>query len=363
MAGGSALPESIAMVLWGTDNLKSEGAQIAQVMALIGARPRFDDYGRLAGAELIPLAELGRPRIDVIVTLSGIFRDLLPLQTRMIADASYLATIADEAPEMNFVRKHSLAHQAQHGIDLETAALRVFSNAQGAYGANVNQLIDSGTWTDPDELANMFEAKKGFAYGRKGAPVQHRKLFESELAGVELTYQNLESIENGVTDLDHYVDGLGGMSKAVEKARGAAAPVYIVDATQGDAKIRTLSEQIDLETRTRMLNPKWYEGLLKHGFEGVRYLELHVTNTMGWSATTGNVSPWVYQKISETFVLDPEMRKRLAQLNPKSSARMADRLLEAVERDLWKPDAETLASLQDASNDLEDRLEGLIAAE
>ena len=363
MGDGAKLPESIAMVLWGTDNLKSEGAQIAQVMALLGARPRFDDYGRLAGAELIPLADLGRPRIDVVVTLSGIFRDLLPLQTRMIADATYLATIADEAAEQNIVRKHSLAHQAQHNCDLETASLRVFSNAQGAYGANVNMMIDGGTWTDPEELAEMFEAKKGYAYGRNGTPTQHRALFESELAGVELTYQNLESVEAGVTDIDHYVDGLGGMSKAVEKARGKATPIYVVDATQGDTKVRTLGEQIDLETRTRMLNPKWYEGMLKHGFEGVRYLELHVTNTMGWSATTGTVSPWVYQKISETFVLDPAMRARLSELNPKSSARVADRLLEVCERQLWTPDAETLAGLKAASNDLEDRLEGLVPAE
>ena len=363
MADGGKLPETVAMVLWGTDNLKSEGTQVAQVLALLGARPRFDDYGRLAGAELIPLVELGRPRIDVVVTMSGIFRDLLPLQTRMIADATYLATMADEPAELNFVRKHSLAHQEQHGCDLETAALRVFSNAQGAYGANVNMMIDGGTWTDPEELANMFEAKKGFAYGRTGAPVQHRALFESELAGVELSYQNLESVEAGVTDIDHYVDGLGGMSKAIEKARGKASPIYVVDATQGDTKVRTLGEQIDLETRTRMLNPKWYEGMLKHGFEGVRYLELHVTNTMGWSATTGTVSPWVYQQISETFVLDPEMRARLSNLNPKSSARVADRLLEACERQLWTPDADTLARLKAASNDLEDRLEGLVAAE
>ncbi|QTD57355.1 magnesium chelatase subunit H [Parasphingorhabdus cellanae] len=362
-ADGGTLPESIAMVLWGTDNMKSEGAQIAQAMALIGARPRFDDYGRLAGAELISLEELDRPRIDVVVTLSGIFRDLLPLQTRMLAEATYLATVADEPVEQNFVRKHSLAHQAQHGCDLETASLRVFSNAEGAYGANVNMMIDDGVWTDPEELANMFETHKGYAYGRTGEPAQHRELLESELAGVELTYQNLESVELGVTDIDHYVDGLGGMSKAVEKARGNAAPVYVVDATQGDTKVRTLGEQIDLETRTRMLNPKWYEGMLKHGFEGVREIESHVTNTMGWSATTGTVSPWVYQKISETFVLDEAMRARLAELNPKSSSRVADRLLEACDRELWSPDEETLAALRAASDDLEDRLEGLVAAE
>jgi magnesium chelatase subunit H len=361
-ASGASVPESLAMVLWGTDNMKSEGVQIAQALTLIGARPRFDGYGRLAGAELIPLAELGRPRIDVVVTLSGIFRDLLPLQARMLAEAALLASQADEPLDQNFVRKHSLAHQAAHDCDLETASLRVFSNAEGAYGANVNQLIDGGVWTDPDELANAFETHKGFAYGVRGTPVKQRDLLRSALAGVEFTYQNLESVEVGITDLDQYVDGLGGVSRSVARARGSEAPVYIVDATQGAATVRTLAEQIDLETRTRTLNPKWYEGMLNHGFEGVRHIEGHVTNTLGWSATTGQVAPWVYQRISETFVLDAEMRQRLATLNPISSARVANRLLEACERDLWQPDDATLAALRLASDDLEDRLEGVVAA-
>ena len=360
-ASGAAFPETLAMILWGTDNLKSEGTQIAQALALIGARPRFDGYGRLSGAELIPLAELGRPRVDVVVTLSGIFRDLLPLQTRMIAEAAWLAASADEPLDRNFVRKHSLAHAAQHGCDLETAALRVFSNAEGAYGANVNLLIDGGAWTDPDEIAEVFERQKGYAYGRTGTPARQADLFRSALAGVDLAYQNLDSVELGVTDIDHYVDALGGISRSITRARGKAAPIYIVDATQGASKVRTLSEQVDLETRTRTLNPLWYEGMLKHGFEGVRNIEAHVTNTVGWSATTGEVSPWIYQRISETYVLDPEMRERLATLNPKASARVANRLIEASERQFWAPDAETLAALHAASDELEDRLEGITA--
>lgn len=361
-AGGEPVPESLAMVLWGTDNMKSEGVQIAQAMRLIGARPRLDTYGRLAGAELIPLEELGRPRIDVVMTLSGIFRDLLPLQSRMLAEAALLASQAQEPVEMNFVRKHTLAHQKAHDCDLETAALRVFSNNEGAYGANVNQLIDGGVWADPDELANAFEAHKGYAYGVNGKPVKQREMLRSALADVEFTYQNLESVEVGITDLDQYVDGLGGISRSVARARGKDAPVYIVDATQGQAKVRTLAEQIALETRSRTLNPKWFEGMLKHGFEGVCAIEGHVTNTMGWSATTGQVAPWVYQQISNTFVLDEAMRERLAELNPKSSARVANRLLEACERRLWEPDDETLEALQAASEELEDRLEGVVAA-
>jgi magnesium chelatase subunit H len=358
---GSA-PTTLAMVLWGTDNLKSEGAQIAQALALIGAAPRFDSYGRLAGAELIPLETLGRPRIDVIVTLSGIFRDLLPLQTRMLADAAFLAASADEPLDQNHVRANSLSHQAKHGCDLETAALRVYSNAEGAYGANVNLMIDNGAWTDPDELANAFESQKGYAYGRSGIASRNKPLFESALATVELAYQNLDSVELGVTTVDHYVDGLGGISRSVARARGEAIPAYIVDATQGTgSKVRTIGEQVDLETRTRMLNPVWYEGMLRHGFEGVRNIEASVTNTMGWSATTEGVSPWIYQKISETYVLDDDMRERLSALNPKSTARMASRLLEASDRHFWAPDAATLAALHAASDAIEDHLEGIAA--
>ena len=357
---GNPLPESVALVLWGTDNLKTEGGPIAQALALLGALPRFDSYGRLAGAVLKPLAELGRPRIDVVITLSGIFRDLLPLQIKLLAEAAYLAAAADEPAEMNFVRKHALAYQAQHGCDLETAALRVFGNAEGTYGANVNNLIDSGRWDEEDELAETYTRRKGFAYGRGGRPVQQAALLQSVLADVDLAYQNLDSVELGVTTIDTYFDTLGGISRAVRRAKGGeGAPVYIGDQTRGSGTVRTLTEQVALETRTRMLNPKWYEGMLEHGYEGVRQIEVHLTNTMGWSATTGQVQPWVYQQLTETFMLDPAMRDRLARLNPTASAKVASRLLEASERQYWQPDAATLDALRRAGEELEDRLEGV----
>jgi magnesium chelatase subunit H len=357
---GKPLPESIALVLWGTDNLKSEGGPIAQALALLGARPRFDGYGRLCGAALIPLEELGRPRIDVVMTLSGIFRDLLPLQTRLLAEAAFLAASADEPLERNFVRKHALEYQREHGCDLETAALRVFSNADGAYGSNVNHLIDSSRWQDEDELAETYTRRKCFAYGRSGRPLQQAKLLESMFRDVDLAYQNLDSVELGVTTVDHYFDTLGGISRAVTRARGDAVPVYIGDQTAGAGTVRTLAEQVALETRTRMLNPKWYEGMLKHGYEGVRQIEAHITNTMGWSATTGQVAPWVYQRLTQTFVLDEQMRRRLAALNPTASAKVASRLLEAHERRYWSPDPAVLEALQRAGEELEDRLEGVV---
>jgi len=356
---GNVFPESIALVLWGTDNLKTEGSPIAQALALMGARPRFDSYGRLAGAELIPLAEMTRPRVDVIMTLSGIFRDLLPLQTRMLAEAAFLAASADEPPEQNFIRKHVLAYQEANNCDLETAALRVFSNADGTYGSNVNHLIENACWTDEDELAETYTQRKCFAYGRKGQPVKQTELLKNVLSGVQLTYQNLDSVELGVTTIDHYFDTLGGISRTVKRTRGESVPVYISDQTTSDGKVRTLGEQVALETRTRMLNPKWYEGMLKHGYEGVRQIEEHVTNTMGWSATTGEVAPWVYQQLTQTYVLDPEMRERLAALNPTASAKVAHRLLEAHERQYWNPDEAMLEALRQAGEELEDRLEGV----
>ena len=359
-ADGNPLPESIAMVLWGSDNLKNEGAPMAQALALMGAVPRFDSYGRIAGASLVSLEELGRPRIDVIMTLSGIFRDLMPLQIKLLAEAAFLAASADEPLEMNWIRKHALAYQHEHGCSLETASLRVYGNAEGAYGANVNNLVESSRWGDEGELAETYKRRKSFAYGRTGHAVQQTALMQTAMADVQLTYQNLDSVELGVTTVDNYFDTLGGITQAVKMAKGGKTPpVYIGDQTKGHAAVRSLDEQVAIETRTRMLNPKWYEGMLEHGYEGVRQIETHVTNTMGWSATTGQVQPWVYKQLSETFMLDPEMRDRLAKLNPTASARVANRLIEASERNYWQPDPETLQALRQASDELEDRLEGV----
>jgi len=355
------VPETVAMVLWGSDNLKNEGGPIAQALWLMGAAPRMDSYGRLCGARLIPLETLGRPRVDVVITLSGIFRDLLPLQTSLLAEAALLAAQADEPADQNFIRKHVLEFMnINPGVDIAEAALRVFGNADGAYGANVNALVNSGAWNDEDELGDAFVKRKGFAYGVDGKPRRQEAVLAAALSTVDIAYQNLDSIELGVTTVDHYFDTLGGISRAVRKARGGkAADVYIGDQTRGDGQVRSLSEQVALETRTRALNPKWYEALLTHGYEGVREIEAQVTNTLGWSATTGQVAPWVYEKLTETFVLDDAMRERLATLNPTASAKIANRLIEAHERKYWHPDDKMLELLRRAGEELEDRLEGV----
>ena len=359
MADAGALPETVAMVLWGTDNLKTEGGPIGQALWLMGAAPRHDSYGRLCGAQLLPLETLGRPRVDVLISLSGIFRDLLPLQTKLLAEAALLAATADEPVEQNFIRKHALALQVEQEVPIEEAALRVFGNADGAYGANVNQILNAGAWNDEDELAEAYVRRKGYAYGVDGKPHRHDTVLSHMLGQVDVTYQNLDSVELGVTTVDHYFDTLGGITRAVKRARGADAAVYIGDQTRGDGTVRTLAEQVSLETRTRALNPKWYEALLAHGYEGVRQIEAQVTNTLGWSATTGQVAPWVYRELTQTYILDAEMRERMAKLNPIAAAKIANRLIEANDRRYWSPDQNTLDQLRQAGEDLEDRMEGI----
>ena len=280
---------------------------------------------------------------------------------KLVAEAALLAARADEPAEMNFVRKHALEHVRALGVDLETAALRVFGNADGAYGSNVNLLVETGRWQDRDELAEQFVRRKSWAYGVKKAPVALPDLMKRTLATASLSFQNLDSVELGATDIDQYVESLGGMNRVIARERGSEAPVYLGDHNTGTGKIRTLDEQIALESRTRLLNPKWFEAQLVTGYEGARNIAGHVTTTLGWSATGGKaaVPEWVYAEVGDTFVLDAGMRERLARANPNAASAIAARLLEANDRGYWTPDDETLEALRDAAAELEDRLEGV----
>lgn len=356
-----ALPESIAMVLWGTDNLKSNCEGVAQVFVLLGARTLQDELGNIADVELIPLAELGRPRIDVVMTVSGIFRDLLHHQMNLLDKAVHLAATAPESPAQNFVRKHAEAQAAELGISINEAATRVFCNAPGVYGANINHLIESSNWSDDNELSDMFLARKSYSFDAKGEWRNARSIMESSLATVSATFQNVDSFEIGINDVDHYYEYLGGVSKSVEKLSGKRAPVLVADAMAISERLSSLEQMVRLESRAKLLNPKWYEAMLVHGYEGVREIETRVSNTYGWSATTEAVEGWVYDDIASTFILDEAMRERLSQANPHATASIARRLLEAESRGFWEADDATIEQLRAIYGDLEDRLEGIYA--
>jgi magnesium chelatase subunit H len=357
-----SLPETVAMVLWGADNLKSDGEGVAQCLALLGARPVEDELGNVADVVLIPLEELGRPRIDVVITVSGIFRDLFHHQSGLLDKAVRLAAAADEPVEWNFVRKHTQAHAAELGVSPEEAAARVFSNAAGSYGANVNHLVESSAWEADEQLSDTFLSRKSFAYGPDGQWRGARQVMERSLATVDAAFQNIDSFELGISDVDHYYEYLGGVAKSVEKLKGKRPPVMVADAIALDDRLSSLEQMVRLESRAKLLNPKWFEAMMSHGYEGVREIEIRVSNTYGWSATADAVEGWVYGDIADTFLLDDAMRERMAHANPHATAGIARRLLEAEDRGFWDADEEMIRQLRELYGDLEDRLEGVVPA-
>jgi len=354
-------PETIACVLWGTDNIKTYGESLAQIMWMVGVKPVPDSLGRVNKLELIPLEELGRPRVDVVVNCSGVFRDLFINQMALLDRAVKMAAEAEEPLEMNFVRKHALEQAKELGIELRQAATRIFSNASGSYSSNINLAVENGTWESEEELQNMYLSRKGFAFSsdNPGMMEQNEDLFKASLKTAEVTFQNLDSSEISLTDVSHYYDS--DPTKIVARLRddGKKPAAYMADTTTANAQIRTLSETVRLDSRTKLLNPKWYEGMLSHGYEGVRELSKRLVNTMGWSATADAVDNWVYEDTNTTFFKDEEMCKRLMNLNPNSFRKMVTTLLEANGRGYWETSEENLDRLRELYQEVEDRIEGI----
>lgn len=357
-------PRAMALVLWGLDNIKTQGEGVAQALWLLGVRPVRDAMNRATAVEIIPLEQLGRPRIDVVMTISGIFRDLFGPTINLLDKAVRAVAELDEPFEMNYVRRHVMEQISADKCSFDEAAVRVFSNAPGNYGTNVNFMVLDSQWEQSSTLGDLFVTRKCFAYGRdaKGRITEGREArlaMDTALARVEATYQNIDTFEIGITDVDHYFEYLGGVSKAVEKRANARPAIYLSDTLSPEAKIRSLEETVRLETRTKTLNPKWYEGMLKHGFRGVAEIESHVSNTFGWSATADAVDDWVYTEVAQTFVLDQEMLDRLRYLNPHSTRALVKRLLEAQGRGFWAAEEEMVEKLSTIFQSIENQLEGV----
>ena len=354
-------PETIACVLWGTDNIKTYGESLAQILWFIGVRPVPDSLGRVNKLELIPLEELGRPRIDVVVNCSGVFRDLFINQMALIDQGVKMAAESEEAVEQNFVRKHSLEQAEKEGTSLRDAACRVFSNASGSYSSNVNLAVENSSWEEEGELQEMYLSRKTFAFNadNPGEMDQKREVFESVMKTADVTFQNLDSAEISLTDVSHYFDS--DPTKLIQGLRddGKTPTSYIADTTTANAQVRSLSETIRLDSRTKLLNPKWYEGMLDSGYEGVREVAKRLNFTLGWSATSGSVDNFVYEEANETFINDPEMRKRLLELNPHSFRRIVGTLLEVNGRGYWETSDENIQQLQELYQEVEDRIEGV----
>ena len=359
---GGKYPETIALVLWGTDNIKTYGESLAQVMLMVGVRPVPDALGRVNKLELIPLEELKRPRIDVVVNCSGVFRDLFVNQMNLLDRAIKLAAEQDEPEEMNFVRKHAMAQAAELGVELRQAATRIFSNASGSYSSNVNLAVENSSWSDESQLQEMYLARKSFAFN-SDAPgagmTESRDIFTSALKTVEVTFQNLDSSEISLTDVSHYFDSDPTKLVASVREDGKMPTAFIADTTTANAQVRTLSETVRLDSRTKLLNPKWYEGMLSSGYEGAREIQKRLNNTLGWSATAGAVDNFVYEEANDTFINDPVMAQRLMDVNPNSFRKMVANFLEANGRGYWDTSPENIERLKELYLQCEDKLEGV----
>jgi len=361
LADTGGYPESVGLSVWGTAAMRTSGDDVAEVLALLGVRPVWDEASRrLSTLEPIPLAELGRPRIDVTVRISGFFRDAFPHVVTALDDAVRLVAGLDEPAEQNYVRAHAQADLAAHG-DERRATTRIFGSKPGSYGAGLLPLIDAGNWRDDADLAEVYAVWGGFAYGRGLDGRQARDDMERAYRRIAVAAHNTDTLEHDIADSDDYFQYHGGMIATVRALTGKAPRAYIGDSTRPDTvRTRSLAEETARVFRARVVNPRWVEAMKRHGYKGAFELAATVDYLFGYDATAGVVEDWMYEKLAETYVRDESMREFFARSNPWALHGITERLLEAADRKLWDaPEPETLAALRqaylDTEGDLEDR--------
>ena len=352
-------PRSVGLSAWGTSAMRTSGDDIAEVLALLGVRPVWDDASRrVVDLEAIPLEELGRPRIDVTVRISGFFRDAFPHVVAMMDDAVRLVAALDEPAEQNYVRAHAQADLADHG-DERRSTTRIFGSKPGTYGAGLLQLIDSRNWRDDADLAEVYTAWGGFAYGRglDGRPAATD--MEHQYRRIAVAAKNTDCREHDIADSDDYFQYHGGMIATVRALTGKAPAAYIGDNTRPDAvRTRTLSEETTRVFRARVVNPRWMAAMRRHGYKGAFEMAATVDYLFGYDATAGVMADWMYEQLTEQYVLDPENRKFLSESNPWALHGMSERLLEAHARGMWaEPDPSILDGLRRVMLETEGELE------
>ncbi|MFD5790934.1 cobaltochelatase subunit CobN [Streptomyces sp. NPDC127037] len=353
-------PVSVGLSLWGTSAMRTAGDDVAEAFALLGIRPVWDDASRrVTGLEAIPAEELGRPRIDVTLRISGFFRDAFPHTIGLLDDAVRLAASLDEPAELNHVRAHTQADLAAHG-DERRATTRIFGSRPGTYGAGLLQLIDSRDWRTDADLAEVYTTWGGYAYGRDLDGCPAREEMETAYKRIAVAAKNTDTREHDIADSDDYFQYHGGMVATVRALKGKAPEAYIGDSTRPETvRTRTLTEETSRVFRARVVNPKWIEAMRRHGYKGAFELAATVDYLFGYDATTGVVADWMYDKLTETYVLDPTNRAFLEQANPWALHGIAERLLEAESRGMWaKPDPAVLEALRQVFLETEGSLEG-----
>jgi cobaltochelatase CobN len=371
------LPESVALIVWGTSNMRTQGDDIAEILYLLGVRPRWEGR-RVVGIEVMALTELGRPRIDVTVRISGLFRDAFPNLVRLLNEAVMLVARLEEPLDRNFVRAHiardtaMLLHGGQGPGAVDTAAsaeeaarrasLRVFGSKPGAYGAGLLPLFDNRNWQTTADLADVYLTWGSYAYtgavDRDGS--LEREAFRLRLSQTEVVAQNQDNREHDLFDSDDYFQFHGGLIAAIRAVSGAAPEAYLGDTSRPDVvRARTLREEACRVFRSRVVNPRWLAGVMRHGYKGAVEMAATVDYLFGYDATAEVLDDWMYEKLAAAYLLDDTVRAFLRQSNPWAERAMIERLLEAAERGLWeRPDPETLGALQGLHGTSEAWLEG-----
>jgi cobaltochelatase CobN len=360
LADTGTYPDSVGLSVWGTASMRTSGDDVAEVLALLGVRPVWDEASRrMTGLEPIPLDELSRPRIDVTIRISGFFRDAFPHVVTALDDAVRLVARLDEPENMNYVRAHAQADLAAHG-DERRATTRIFGSRPGAYGAGLLPVIDARNWRDDADLAEVYAVWGGFAYGRGLDGQEARDDMERAYRRIAVAAHNTDTLEHDIADSDDYFQYHGGMIATVRALTGRAPRAYIGDSTRPDTvRTRTLAEETARVFRARVVNPRWIEAMKRHGYKGAFELAATVDYLFGYDATAGVVEDWMYEKLAQTYVRDQSMRQFFGRSNPWALHGIAERLLEAADRKLWDaPEPETLAALRQAYLDTEGELEG-----
>ena len=407
-----AWPETVAVNLWGLDAIKTKGESVGIALALVGARPVKESTGRVARFELIPLQELGRPRIDVLCNMSGIFRDSFQNVVELLDDCFQRAAAAtEEPPELNFPRKHSAAMAAQ-GIANPSA--RLFSNPAGDYGSMVNERVGASNWEDGDELGATWAARNAFSYGRGAERGTARpEVLQALLASTDRVVQEVDSVEYGLTDIQvggillvqnlpgnspllglhaqlrarapracllrgrpvtrapssllpaqEYYANTGALRRAAQSAKGPGGGgrrvgCSIVEAFSREVRPRELEDVLRLEYRSKLLNPKWAEAMAAQGSGGAFEISQRMTAMVGWGATVDFKENWAWDQAAATYALDPDMAARLRRANPQAFSNLVKRMLEAAGHGMWEADEATLEALRAQFAEMDDELEGV----
>ncbi|MEH2012581.1 magnesium chelatase subunit H [Nostoc sp.] len=349
-------PETVAVMLWGLDAIKTKGESLGILLELVGAEPVKEGTGRVVRYELKPLVEVGHPRIDVLGNLSGIFRDSFVNIIELLDDLFQRAADADEPEDHNFIRRHALALKAQ---GVENASARLFSNPAGDFGSLVNDRVVDGNWESGEELGNTWQSRNVFSYGREDKGQARPEVLNTLLKTSDRIVQEIDSVEYGLTDIQEYYANTGGLKRAAEKQGGKKVTTSFVESFSKDTTPRNLDDLLRMEYRTKLLNPKWAQAMANQGSGGAFEISQRMTALIGWGGTADFTDDWVYDQAADTYALDAEMADKLRKANPEAFRNILGRMLEAHGRGFWEADGEKLDKLRQLYELTDEELEGV----